>query len=96
MGFQLLIYQNRPPNDEKKTKLPNYMSKILNFSKTVLRYRRYLTHFSIFFQFFFSSAFNMFFHILKKAVIFFTTLSSDGMIERKNIFRQNWFFTDNY
>ena len=58
--FQLLKRQNRPPNDEKKTKFPNKMSEILDFTKTVSRYRRYLAHFSVFFKSDFCIAFYTF------------------------------------
>ena len=58
--FQLLKRQNRPPNDEKKTKFPNKMSEILDFTETVSRYRRYLAHFSIFFKSVFCIAFYTF------------------------------------
>ena len=58
--FQLLKCQNRPPNDEKKTKFPDYMPKILDFTETVSRYRRYLAQFSIFFKSVFCIAFYTF------------------------------------
>ena len=58
--FQLLKRQNRPPNDEKKTKFPNKLAEILDISQTVSRYQRYLAHFLIFYKSVFCIAFYTF------------------------------------
>ena len=78
--FQVLNYQNRPPNDDKKTNSTNYWFKIDDFM--VSRFCGYLSHFQIFFKSYFYSAFSPLMCIFPRHLIVSTIFNLDGIGQR--------------
>ena len=78
--FQVLNYQNRPPNDDKKTNSTNYWFKIDDFM--VSRFCGYLSLFLIFFKSFFYIAFSTLFCIFPRLLIVSTIFGLDEIGQR--------------